>query len=314
MSVAEAPPLESTAPPVALEEISTAPAIEVLDAEKLQDIRASVEHFRAIRATAVSCTSAKQWQGFGDSVYLQGDGGLTIAACFGLKIEEPEVEWVEIEGGASQCICYVTVGRDGRMIRDHGDCDSFDEFLAKRREELHKNGANREQVEQIIRSDMQKKALANALSRAVSGWTGLRGLSWEDLEALGLNLGKVDKVKFAKGSKGGKAQSATLHALSEMAVGSRANIVGVVTGGYERTGTKGDYCDISVRDETAELSIRLWSAKPDFVTRGASVAFSGVKVGEYQSRRQYVAKSVELCDAQEGGDDGNATADDNASK
>ncbi len=164
-------------------------------ADDVADLKAQIALLDQVRRAVIAITSPSQWVDFGGKPYLQGDGALTIASLFGLEFDEPEFEWRDLAGGATQCICRQTARHrtSNRMFSDQGDCDSFDSFLIRRKKELGAEGATDEQITEICRVEMEKKARANAISRVVSGWTGIRGLSWEDLQRHGLGRDAVQE-------------------------------------------------------------------------------------------------------------------------
>jgi len=210
----------------------------------------------------------------------------------------PRVEWRRLAGNAIQCVVEVTVAQGDRYFTDYGDCDSFDPFLAKRKAELQKAGASPEQITEILKIDLQKKAYANALSRAISGWLGIRGLSWESLEQLGLDRSKAGRIEFKRGAAGGEMQTATCAEAAQLPIGSKFAIRAFLSSGRQLKGKNGKaYCLLNLTDETGELPVTLWAAKPEGLASGSAVYLPQVEVREYRGEKQYSASKIEVAEA-----------------
>ena len=322
-TVVDAETSESTQEPA-----EAAPLALRMTADTLADIKRQAVMFDEIRRVLVSLTSPAQWVRYfakdGKELppYLEGDGALTIAAALGAQIAPPRYEWIELPGGALQCLCHQQIAIGDRTFEDHGDCDEFDHFLIRRKRELEEQGVTREQVRILVRTEIMKKARANAQSRIVTGLSGLRGLAWSDLERLGLSQQRVadeggtvrHKGRGASGAapkgQGGasRSQSAskkpdvpdecplkTAAEALELPKGEWFSLRGEVqsVSQWRLAGNGRHYADVSLRDETGMLVVRLWT-NDDYAWLGVGAAVSApqVKVGEYRDKRQYNTEKI----------------------
>lgn len=252
-----------------------------------------------LRKYAVGRTAPSQWHQFGEVVYMMGSAAENLAEALGIKIIPLDIQgtgipgrFLDLPGGGYQCIRVVTARYRDLEFTDHGDCDSFDDFLAKRTKELEQRGATPEQVGAICRSDVSKKALANAISRAVSGVLGLRGMSWEDLHALGLPREGVKRTEFARGGKGGKVASLAIAEALKAAIGSKIALGGIV----RRLERREKVTKITLGDTAGAITVALVTSRspaPDWLAEGIGVFFPEVAVGEYQGAKQWTAFAIE---------------------
>jgi hypothetical protein len=284
-----------------------------LTAQRLSDVEHQIEVLNRIRHAVIACTSEEQWVDFGGRPYLEGDGALTVASLFGLSIEETEFVWHDLPGGGRQVEAIVRVELGGRTFSDHGDCDSYDDFLVTRRAGLIQSGASPAAAEAILGTEMKKKARANALSRVVSGWAGIRGLGWEDLEALGLIREKAGSVKFRKGKRAKTVAATSIAEARSQQKGSVVAFGGKITDAKSGTTKKQTpYCDIGIHDGTGGVYVRMWKALPDWAVNGAVAFFPSVTIEEYQGKPQYKAEAVEQGDGASEGESSNANPASNA--
>lgn len=285
---------------VDLDDIPVAP----VTAKTVADFVERAKHTEALRRAVLAQTSESQWHDFGGKPYMEADAAYTIAANMGISFEAPQYEFRDLGNGETQCVCTVRAHYAGRRFEDIGDCDSFDDFLMKRREDLKRGAATDDQIRQVLRVELQKKARANAVSRAVSGLTGLRGLSWEDLDLLGLRRGRVARTEFRKGGAGGKVQSGSLAELAALPIGSTLSVTARVERvDVPKEGSKAPF-RFHVSDGGATMIVTTW--KEDGAQPGQDVFCDSVKVEEYQGKRQYKAASVAVAKATDSATEGGA--------
>ncbi len=280
---------------VNLDDIATAE----VTAKTVADFVERAKHTEALRRAVIAATDESQWHDFGGKPYMEGDAALTIAKVMGISFEEPHYEFRDLGGGAAQCVCTVRVHHAGRTFQDIGDCDSFDDFLEKRRMDLERRGATPDQISAALRVELQKKARANANSRAVSGIAGLRGLSWDALEMLGLRRAKVGATQFRRGTAAaaqGRSVSGSLAELAAAPIGSVMTVTGVVEKVEERKSRDGSktWYDVHVAGEAGGKSLRIqtWSADAAKLQPGDFVECAETTVKDYQGKPQYNAKAV----------------------
>lgn len=270
-----------------------------LTKDEVDGLEDRLELVRRVRHAVIRLTTPAQWKDFSGNPYMEGDAAMTIASGVGLIINEPKFKFRDLGDVAWQCICEVTVEKNGREFTDVGDCDSFDDFLKARKEKLENDGATPAQIAMLVQVEARKKAYANAMSRAVSGWTGLRGLSWEDLGALGLAQEKAGSIQHRKGvTKGAKIpQVASIEELGKIPTGSTVDFTGQVRKVTTRQGAKGEYCDVVIADAGGGCTtVRLWHEKPEWLESGCFARFAELKIGEYNKRRQYATPKIEESD------------------
>ena len=301
---------ETDAPAVDLDQIEVGPLrIERgLDSLTKTNVTPQIGMMMAIRNAVIAATEASQWTQFGDKMYLNGSGGSAIAFLLGLRISAPEYVVEELPGGGAMVTATVTSGKGARTWTDHDECTTFDDMLPTRVEELKDKGATPPAIAKIILSQVKKKAFAGAVGRAVSGWVGIRDLTFEALVRLGLKVDDAAKVGFrkGKGKASGDLKPVSLGEAEKLPKGSRCKFGGRVTAINRKDGKKGPYCDIGVGDGGASLWVRMWKAPPEWLEQGASVFFPEVKVGEWQGKPQFVAEGIEKVDT-ETGDPSNGT-------
>lgn len=77
-----------------------------------------------------------------------------------------------------------------------GTCSSRDQFLGTETQQGR-------QLSEIDEGNIQKAAYSNMMVNGVTRLLGVRHLTWEQLDALGIKQGEVQKVEYNSGSKGG---------------------------------------------------------------------------------------------------------------
>lgn len=283
-------------------------ALAPLSGDSALEVQASVDKWKMIRKALVQSTTAAQWKDFGNTPYMEGDAALSIASVLGLTICEPQFEFEDLNGGVHQCVAMVCVTRFGREAFEFGDCDSLDPFLDAKKANLSERGATPEQVTALIRVEMKKKALANAISRAVSAWTGLRGLSWEDLAELGLRREGVGAVSFKKGVAGKKGGQKPFVSFKDLAAQTKGSIVATsatVVQSHSRQAGGKDITDYQLEGDGIKIKASMWGTALEWAVAGTPVAITELKVGEYNGAPQYTIIAWERSEAG-GADEGGA--------
>jgi hypothetical protein len=130
---------------------------------------------------------------------------------------------------------------------------------------------------------------------------GIKGLSWTDLEQLGFKRGEAGStVQFKKGANGAAAVMATIEQAKTLKIGSVFNCDGYLTDVKTRDLKEGRKIkDYTIQDaEGHEIKISSWDIKD--VVIGNQLYFDHVEISEYQGRRGYMAKKVELKEVENG--------------
>jgi hypothetical protein len=162
--------------------------VDVTDAsrEGLALMRERVDNQKQMLKIALSLTAPGQWTVFGDSVYPTGGAADTILRrAFGLTWGPKEITVEETPQGPV-AVCRAWLMQGGRTIEQFEGRRSMGGFIDSE-------------------SDMRKGAVENMKSVAVRDLLGLRFRSAEELQELGLNVGKLQRrVEFNEGRGGGR--------------------------------------------------------------------------------------------------------------
>lgn len=249
---------------------------------------------------ALHMTKSHDWHTFGEKPYLQGEGALRMLAV-GVKVSAPVFETHQ-EGDDFFSRC--TVRADwflGQSVCEIGNCNTRDKFYAndsagsqlnKIREQCAGNEAL---ARRALKDFVEKKALSNAYSRAITAVMGIRGYDWDDLAEAGLTRGKGATIDFKKpgdtGSKpaarkaasgGGrkKAPPATEGTLADLLVaelGSHISFEAAITGGrqFEK------FAIVTVVDGGDTVDLKYWCTETPEWAQAGSVVKLTVEAGEY---------------------------------
>lgn len=305
--------------------VSEAPAVvqqlahltpEQIDERVAQIERAAEAHKRLVMA-AVTMTKPYDWEDFGGTPYLTGNGALRLAAI-GLRLSEPvfEEKW-EGDDCFVECLVEATWDAVGQRQVALGTCSTLDKFFAGTDEtsktlynqSLEAAGRNVRLAKRMMLGHVKKKAHQNAMSRAVSSVMGLKGIKWEDLETMA-GFGRENagaRVKFSQGAKaktpnGKKApELATVMAIVDMALGSRTQVRATL----QKAVAYAKFHKYTVEQDGYQIELLHWAVGPIpewAQTPGITLFAPVVEVKEYQGNRQYIAHSgVELVEPEKEG-------------
>lgn len=146
----------------------------------------------------VRLTKAPDWVVMGEHVYLQESGAERVKGVIGfITPSRPEEQRMVVDGG----FAYFFQGwagsrRFGTVDYFVGGRSSTEKFFDK-----FDDDGNRLPVDELL---VRKAAYTNFMNRAICGLAGLRGLTLEDLEKLGVDRNRVRAVQYQEGGKGGK--------------------------------------------------------------------------------------------------------------
>lgn len=148
-----------------------------------------------IKRLSLRMTNAHDWTDQGGKPYLQVSGAEKIGRLFGIswRIDEPVHETEEGGHFGYTYKGYFTLA--GMTIEVIGTRSSKDKFFTK-----YKDGAELP-LSAIDKGDVKKAAYTNLLGSGITRILGLRNLTWEELEAAGINKDAVSKVDFKKKGK-----------------------------------------------------------------------------------------------------------------
>ena len=176
----------------------------------------TMELVKQIKILAIKQTNKHDWVDMGGKPYLQSSGAEKIARLFGIswKIIEHKREDKQDEKGAYYIYIYkgeFTMG--GKTIEVIGTCSQRDRFFGKDKntETGFKAAAD------VDITNVMKKANTNMINRGITTLLGIRNLTWEEVNAGGVEQNQISKVTYAAGGAGGgkisDAQAKRLYAI-----------------------------------------------------------------------------------------------------
>ena len=282
--------------------------------DKMEKFAAAMRRFHM---AACKATLPHDWIDFGGKPYLEGEGAMRIAAAIGLEVGSPvwdneKGEWFEDEL-FFECLVEARWPLTGASYIGLGDCNTMDHFFAegansKLNKALAATGGKVRLARKLISMDVKKKAHSNAISNAVKGVLGLKGLLWDDLKNLGLNQGSAGaSVEYKKGGTAKKAgdkpaaKAVKIGELLKLPVDSKVAVGGTLAEPVTIKGlTPKAWHLYTLKDDTGSAQIGHYvkdkTAIPDSAIPGNYIHFPEVKVGSYQGRSQLTAYEIELPD------------------
>lgn len=155
-----------------------------------------VAAIRKIKGVVLAVTNSQDWVDQNGKPYLQASGGEKVARLFGIswRIDEPVLE-VEPDGHFQ----YTYKGYfslSGATIEVIGTRSSKDGFFKRY------SNTDGEKValppSEIDKGDVKKSALTNLIGNGITRLLGIRNLTWEEVQAGGIERGKSNKVDYKK--------------------------------------------------------------------------------------------------------------------
>lgn len=153
---------------------------------------------------AVKSTNAHEWVDFGGSPWPSISACLKIMRRFGINMTNNHHWRDEREDEKGKYYIYYwqadfVLGRFD-VYPEIGSTTSRDSFFAMRDGQLRP-------MSEIPEDSILKAARANCIVRGVTGILGLRNITWEDLNKLGIKRVGAPAVRFKKGGQSKDAQS-----------------------------------------------------------------------------------------------------------
>jgi len=148
-------------------------------------------------------TNYRDWIDQNGKPYLVHSGAERVALLFGMKRYDVNTEKFMTEDSRGKYYIYKTTGKlslPGRYdsIEALGTCSQRDKFWA------YTDGKWRESIE-IDETYIMKKSFTNFMVNGVTHLLGLRNITWEQLEAAGIDRSKITKIEYKKGSEKAEA-------------------------------------------------------------------------------------------------------------
>lgn len=148
---------------------------------------------RELRLAALKITTARDWVDLDGQPYLSASGCHRLAALFKVRQRNVRTERISQPDGSYAIVviadaCSEVLDPQG-WVEVVGTASSDDKFLSRGGKVKPAFG------------DILKKAHTNWFGRAVRQLVGLSGLTWEELEALGIRRAEAPRVEFVSPSE-----------------------------------------------------------------------------------------------------------------
>jgi len=162
-----------------------------LDTDKLievsQKAEKRLEAVQKIKLLAMKITNENDWIDEGGRPYLQVSGAEKIARLFGIswRVTEPEIEYGE-DG-------HYIVRFKGEFLMGNVSIEAIG-MRSSRDPFFSKKYGKPVPPEQIDKADVIKSAYTNCIGNGITRLLGIRNISWQELEKVGIKPSK--KVEF----------------------------------------------------------------------------------------------------------------------
>lgn len=161
------------------------------DAERaIAQANKRVAFFKQIKTVSLRMTNAGDWRNEAGKPYLTGPGAEKLKPIWGLYIKDITIEQI---GTVFECRGIAGSKVTGEESQFIGGRDSADTFFT---------GRDGQKTVDIM--DVRKAAYTNFSINAITRLLGLRGLTWEELESVGIVKDKVGATEYQAGAKGGQ--------------------------------------------------------------------------------------------------------------
>lgn len=173
------------------------PAVLSLEDEVLDIVdkaRQRIEAIKQIKTLALGVTSPEDWVDQNGVPYLEASGAEKIARLFGISWYDLRYEKKPMEDGHYTIVYYGKFSLRGITIEAIGARSSRDPFFTVRYDE--KGNRILLPAKEVNEADVMKAAYTNLLANGIKRLLGIRNVSWEDLEQVGIRRDKVASVKY----------------------------------------------------------------------------------------------------------------------
>ncbi len=190
----------------AVVEVGTTAAAMRDSEDALEILNRRNELFEQVLAVAMKATKASDWKDFGGKPYLESTGCEKVALRFGISTKQPRYdppngeEFEDSKGKYYVYTCWMTIVFGKQEFDAMGTCSSRDKFFGQT------SGGGYKPLADVDRPNIKKKAYTNAFQNGIKRALGLRGLSWEDLEAYKITKAGKGSVSFKKKGEEVKAE------------------------------------------------------------------------------------------------------------
>ncbi len=250
---------------------------------------------------------------FDGKPYLEGEGADRIAAIVGIQLSRPLIEvrtvgddiFVEVVGEATWPLT-------GAVASEFGSCSTRDKFFSGRDGDsatmsrlLESANGDRKLAAEMLAGHVKKKAIANWKSRVVSAVLGVKGLTWADLEKLGLNRSQSGAaVQFKKGSNQSVKQQQSqpdapapflpLAEAAKLPAGSKYSTSAIIKAISSADQNGKPKWRTTVYDGPVELFMTGWGEIPEWAVPGANAHVTNCEINKSGDRVYHNVKAWEL--------------------
>jgi len=254
---------------------------------------------KRLTVAALTLAYPKDFQDFDGKPYLTGDGAERLCGV-GIKLSEPQFTKDQVGGHwFVECLIEAEWPACGVRCCEVGTCNTGDKLWNNNSERCEINkltekfGGDTALASRALLGWVMKKARQNAVSRAVGGVLGIKGLRWEDIAKIGFTpegAGAQVQYKAKKSAKKstGALETVDVAGLLKLAVGSKVSVRSRMLGGpeFSAKSTRFTVGDIHCK---ATLFVRGTDPVDDAYGPGAEVFAPVVEVSEYQGKPMYWA-------------------------
>lgn len=189
--------------------------VKTTDIQKAEDMLAQLDRRSAIlqRALALSIrqTNKSDWVNIGGKPYLEASGAHKVARLWGIGITNVSGKKVADSDEKGAYYRYKFKGdfsMKGEPVQEViGTCSSRDAFFGQLSEKKDKQSGEviqearfKEQWE-IDENNIEKKAYTNCINNGIKQFTGLKDVSWEEVNKYAKGSAEITKVKYQDGKQ-----------------------------------------------------------------------------------------------------------------
>jgi len=181
-------------------------ATEIKDVEtSVKAAEQYIEVMGRIRLAAIKLTNKLDWCNQNGKPYLEKSGCDKVAAAFGIKIFDINIEKENVEDDNGKYIIYTCHGCgkwNNHEESEIGTCSTRDEFFGKA-------GGKFRPLSEIDLTDIKKKAFTNFANRIIKKLIGL-SFTWDEIRELSngkITEGNTAGVSYTGGKQGGNTDS-----------------------------------------------------------------------------------------------------------
>ena len=173
--------------------------------EMAEQAEKRVNAIKKIKQVALKVTNVNDWVDQSDRPYLQASGGEKIARLFGISWRIWEPEFQQLESGHFSYTYKGEFALGSATIEAVGTRSSKDPFFKKYAYSEKDENGHSEKTElppsEIDKGDVKKAAYTNLIGNGITRLLGIRNLTYEDLQTVGITKEAITRFKYKKGGK-----------------------------------------------------------------------------------------------------------------